>query len=53
VSALFVIIFLLRKKRVDFTLVILGALIVGFIVGAVFQGHTDWIAPLGKSTSAS
>jgi len=48
VSALFVIIFLLRKKGADFTLVILGALIAGFFVGAVFQGHTDWIAPLGK-----
>jgi Na+/H+-dicarboxylate symporter len=48
VGALFVIIFILRKKGADFTLVILGALVAGFVVGAVFQGHTDFIAPLGK-----
>ena len=48
VSALFVVIFLLRKKGLDFTLVILGALIAGGVVGFVFQGHTSWIAPLGK-----
>jgi len=48
VSALFVIIFLLRKRHLDFTVTILGALIAGAVVGLAFQGHTTWIAPLGK-----
>jgi len=48
VGALFVILFLLRKKGMNFSLVILGALIAGAVVGAVFQGSTDWLNPLGK-----
>lgn len=48
VGALFVIIFILRKKDLNFSLLILGALIAGGVVGTVFQGHTDWITPLGK-----
>lgn len=48
VGALFVIIFLLRHRGADFTLVILGALVAGFVVGLAFQGHAAWIAPLGK-----
>jgi len=48
VSALFVIIFLLRKRHLDFTLTILGALVAGVVVGLAFQGHTSWIAPIGK-----
>jgi len=48
VGALFVIIFILRRKGLNFSLLILGALIAGGIVGTVFQGHTDWINPLGK-----
>jgi len=48
VGALFVIIFLLRKKGLNFSVLILGALIAGGFVGMVFQGSTDWIAPVGK-----
>jgi Na+/H+-dicarboxylate symporter len=46
--ALFVIIFLLRRKGADFSVCVLGALIAGAVVGFVFQGHTTWITPLGK-----
>lgn len=45
---LFVIIFILQKKQVNFSLVILGALVVGVIVGIVFSGHTSWVTPIGK-----
>ena len=48
VSALFVVIFVLRKKRLDFTVTILGALLAGVVVGLAFQGHTSWLDPLGK-----
>lgn len=48
VSALFVIIFMLRKKGADFTAVIFGALILGVGVGLAFQGHTSWLTPIGK-----
>jgi len=48
VGALFVIIFLLRKSGLNFSLLILGALIAGGVVGLAFQGHTEWITPLGK-----
>jgi Na+/H+-dicarboxylate symporter len=48
VVALFAVIFLLRKKKVDFTITVLGALIVGVVLGIIFAGHTTWITPLGK-----
>ncbi len=48
VAALYVVIFQLRKRRANFTLTILGAMAAGAVVGFVFQGHTDWVGPLGK-----
>ena len=48
VFGLFVIIFFLQKKRVDFTAIILGSLAAGVIVGIVFSGHTSWVTPIGK-----
>ncbi len=48
VGALFVILFVLRRRGLNFSLLILGALIAGVVVGAAFQGYTDWINPVGK-----
>jgi Na+/H+-dicarboxylate symporter len=48
VIGLFGIIFFLQKKRVDFTAIILGSLVVGVIVGIIFSGHTSWVTPIGK-----
>lgn len=48
VIILFVIIYILQKKEVNFSLVILGALVVGVIVGVLFSGHTSWVTPIGK-----
>lgn len=48
VIALYAGIYVLRKRRVNFTLTILGSLVAGVAVGALFQGHTDWILPFGK-----
>jgi Na+/H+-dicarboxylate symporter len=48
VIALFVATFFIRRKGADFTLTVIGALVVGLIVGFVFQGHTGWIMPIGK-----
>ena len=47
VIVLFAAIYFLRNK-VDFTILILGTLLAGIIVGVVFSGHTSWITPLGK-----
>ena len=41
-------IFVLRRRKVDFTVRILGAMVAGAVVGIVFQGHTDWVLPFGK-----
>ncbi|MDR0595965.1 MAG: dicarboxylate/amino acid:cation symporter [Clostridiales Family XIII bacterium] len=48
IIALFIIIFLLRKRGVDFTFTVLGALVVGVVFGVLFNGHTGWIMPIGK-----
>jgi Na+/H+-dicarboxylate symporter len=48
VIALFVVIFFLRKRGVDFTFLVIGGLIVGAVVGYAFQGHTGWVMPIGK-----
>jgi Na+/H+-dicarboxylate symporter len=48
ILALFVLIFILRRKGADFTLTILGALVIGIAFGIVFQGHTTWVMPIGK-----
>jgi Na+/H+-dicarboxylate symporter len=46
--ALFAVIFLLRRRGADFTLTVIGALVVGVVFGIVFSGHTSWVMPLGK-----
>ncbi len=48
VIVLFVIIYILQKKNVNFTYIILGALVVGVVVGIIFSGHTSWVMPIGK-----
>ncbi|WP_026834481.1 dicarboxylate/amino acid:cation symporter [Eubacterium xylanophilum] len=48
VIALFAVIFILRKKKVNFTLLILGTLVAGVVVGIIFSGHTSYITPIGK-----
>ena len=48
VIGLFVVIFVLQKKKVKFSWVILGALVIGVIVGFLFSGHTSWVTPIGK-----
>jgi Na+/H+-dicarboxylate symporter len=48
VLLLFGVLFILRRKRLDFTLTVLVALAMGVAIGIVFSGHTDWITPLGK-----
>ncbi|HQZ00942.1 MAG TPA: dicarboxylate/amino acid:cation symporter [Propionicimonas sp.] len=48
VLAIYVGIFVLRRRKADFTLTILGCLLAGGLVGFAFQGHTDWVLPFGK-----
>jgi Na+/H+-dicarboxylate symporter len=48
VIAIYVVIFFARRRGLGFTTTILGALAVGVVLGFVFQGHTDWIKPIGK-----
>jgi Na+/H+-dicarboxylate symporter len=48
VIGLFIIIYFLQKRKVDFTVIILGSLAVGVVVGIVFSGHTSWVMPIGK-----
>jgi Na+/H+-dicarboxylate symporter len=48
VGLLFGIIYLLRRKKLDFTVTVLLALAAGVGVGIAFSGYTSWIAPLGK-----
>ena len=47
VLALFVVIYLLKNK-IDFTILTIGTLVAGVIVGGIFSGHTSWITPIGK-----
>lgn len=47
VLVLFAIIYSL-KKRVNFTLLIVGTLLAGVATGAIFSGHTSWVTPIGK-----
>lgn len=48
VGLLFGIIYLLRRKQLDFTVTVLLALAAGVGVGIAFSGYTSWVAPLGK-----
>ncbi|MDR2486962.1 MAG: dicarboxylate/amino acid:cation symporter [Clostridiales Family XIII bacterium] len=48
VIALFAVLFVLRRKGLNFSLSIVGGLILGLLVGYFFTGHTGWITPLGK-----
>jgi len=48
ILALFVVIFLLRRRGAGFTSTVIGALIVGVAFGFVFNGHTSWVMPIGK-----
>lgn len=48
VVLLFGIIFILRRKKLDFTITVLLALAGGVGVGIAFSGYTSWIAPIGK-----
>jgi Na+/H+-dicarboxylate symporter len=42
-------IFWLRRRKVSFTVTILGAMVLGALVGVVFPGQADWITPFGKA----
>lgn len=42
------VIFLLRRRRVNFTVVTLLALVVGIPIGLIARGHADFVEPLGK-----
>lgn len=48
VIVLFIIIYKLQKKKVNFTAIILGSLAAGIIIGIIFSGHTSWVMPIGK-----
>lgn len=48
VTVFFIVIYILQKKKVNFTLIILGSLVVGVVVGIIFSGHTSWVMPIGK-----
>jgi Na+/H+-dicarboxylate symporter len=48
VIVIYVVIFYARRRKFGFTKTILAALAVGVVIGLVFQGHTDWIKPIGK-----
>lgn len=48
VFVLFIIIYKLQKKKVNFTAIILGSLAAGIIIGIIFSGHTSWVMPIGK-----
>ncbi|MDR1428463.1 MAG: dicarboxylate/amino acid:cation symporter [Bifidobacteriaceae bacterium] len=48
VAAAFAAIFILRRRRVGFTVVTLGALGVGLAIGVVFSGHVGFVAPIGR-----
>lgn len=41
-------IYILRRKKTDFTITVLLALAAGAGVGIAFSGYTSWIAPIGK-----
>lgn len=48
VIGFFIIIYLLQKKNGNFTVIILGSLAAGVVVGILFSGHTSWVMPIGK-----
>ena len=48
VLGLFIIIYFLQKKKLDFTIIILCSLAAGVVVGSIFSGHTSWVMPIGK-----
>jgi len=48
VLILFVVIYFLQKKDINFSFIILGALVAGVVVGILFSGHTTWVTPVGK-----
>lgn len=47
IAVLFAGLFLLRRVGAKFTLLTVVALVVGVGVGVVFQGHLDYVAPIG------
>lgn len=48
VGLLFGVIYILRRKKTDFSLTVLLAMGAGIVVGVLFSGYTSWIAPIGK-----
>lgn len=48
VAAFFVLIFLLTRKGLNWTLIIVGALLAGVLIGVLFPGYTTWIKPIGS-----
>lgn len=48
VALLFGALYILRRKKLDFSITVLLALAAGVGVGVVFSGYTSWIAPIGK-----
>ncbi|MDR0518885.1 MAG: dicarboxylate/amino acid:cation symporter [Clostridiales Family XIII bacterium] len=48
VLALFVAIYLVRRRGAGFTVTTIGAMAVGVAVGILFSGHTGWVEPIGK-----
>jgi len=47
-AGLFRVIFLLSKKKLNWTIIIIGSLFAGVLVGICFPGHTAWIKPIGS-----
>lgn len=47
VLVLFVVIHF-AKEKIDFTILTLGTLVAGVVIGILFSGHTSWITPIGK-----
>ncbi len=48
ILVLYILIYQLQKRKVDFTVIILGALAAGVVIGFIFSGHTSWVMPFGK-----
>ncbi|MFV0342964.1 MAG: dicarboxylate/amino acid:cation symporter [Anaerocolumna sp.] len=48
VLVLFIMIYQLQKRKINFTAIILGSLLAGIVVGIIFSGHTSWVTPIGK-----
>lgn len=46
-AVLFAGVYALNQRKVNFSLLTIGALLAGIPLGVVFQGHVDWIKPVG------